>query len=452
MSNTIKVFIHTFGCKINQYETQALKEKFEARPGIGLAQDLRDAHCIVINSCAVTSRAVQDVRKTARYCYRNHPGVSTIITGCAVKHFREELGQLPGVAMLVPQEKKGILPDYLQYLWGLGNNPDNCVYGPVPDRYRADKEKSIFQDLTISEFPRARPVVKVQDGCSRVCSYCIVPFTRGAPRSRDPEDILSEIRRLYRNGYREVVLSGINLAQYQYSARDLQDFWDLVDRLDKTLSSDFGPHLRMRLSSLDPSMLNPKGLNTLIGSELVCPHLHISLQSASEKILFHMGRSHYNSSDIERFILELNKYWRTFALGVDILLGFPGESREDFSLTYRFVRDLPFTYGHVFVFSPRPGTRAFGMSSEVSGTEKKFRSREMQELLRAKKIAFWKKLQRESRVNVVLEQKKPMLGMNEYYTLNIFSQGRSNFGKGALIEATPLSASEQGIYCLVKRG
>ncbi len=438
MSNK-KVFLYTFGCKINQYETQALKEKLDAMEGMEEASFPKQADCILLNSCAVTSRALQDLRKTVRRFYRENPGVWIVVTGCAVKHFGKELRELSGVKKLVPQEEKSQAADYIRYLCNSGELP-------VKEQEAGTAETFQFEALNISDFSRARPVVKVQDGCSRVCTYCIVPFTRGASRSRDPEDIAREIHRLYSRGFREVVISGINLGQYEYQSRDMKDFWDLVAWLDRVLYRYYGQDIRLRLSSLDPSLLNSKGLETLIASALVCPHLHVSLQSASTGILDRMGRSHYSSTDIEEFISKLNSYWGIYALGVDILLGFPGESREDFLETRDLVQKLPFTYGHVFVFSPRPGTKASKMSPVVSRSEKKQRSREMHELFRAKKDLFLQRLNKESVLRVILEEKNPALGMNEYYTLSFFSESKEDLQKASLVEARPIAADQEGIY------
>ncbi|MFW6414761.1 MAG: MiaB/RimO family radical SAM methylthiotransferase [Thermodesulfobacteriota bacterium] len=434
-----KVYLHTFGCKINQYETQALKEKLHAMGGMKETSSPGQADCILLNSCAVTSRALQDLRKAARRFYRENPGVSIVVTGCAVKHFGKELGDLPGVEKLVPQEAKSQAAKYIHYLCNPGESVEK-------GQEAATQEFFPFEDLNISDFSRARPVVKVQDGCSRVCTYCIVPLSRGGSRSRDPGDIAGEIDRLYANGMREVVISGINLAQYEYRSWEMGDFWDLVVWLDRELYRKYGQDIRLRLSSLDPSLLDSKGLETLTGSKLVCPHLHISLQSASSGVLSRMGRSHYQGRDIKEFINRLNSHWRIYALGVDILLGFPGESSEDFRETYDFVLDMPFTYGHVFVFSPRPGTRASRMSPAVSRSDKKQRSREMHELFRAKKDAFLQRLEMESSLRVIVEQENPGLGMNEYYTLSYFNRGQEGLQKASLVETRPVSASAEGIY------
>mgnify|MGYP000468094437 CR=1 FL=1 len=396
-----------------------------------------EADCILINSCAVTSRAVQDVRKSARRFYRENPRVSTVITGCAVKHFQEELKELPGVVELVPQEEKDQVADLIRGMYTGGELLERKIY-----------TEGFFslEDLSISSFPRARPVLKVQDGCSRVCTYCIVPHTRGSARSRDPDDIIKEIDRLYQNGFREVVISGINLSQYKYASKQLADFWDLIAWLDGELCRHFAGEMRMRLSSLDPSLLDLKGLQILTRSISICPHLHLSLQSASPDILRRMGRSHYSSSDIEKFIQELNKSWSVYGLGADILLGFPGESDSDFCKTYELVQRLPFSYGHVFVFSPRPDTRAYQMRPVVSRQDKKMRSQKMQELLQSKKRAFLQRLVNISSLRVVLEQEDPALGMNEYYTLSFFSRGSEDNFQASLVEAIPISAGEQGLH------
>jgi MiaB/RimO family radical SAM methylthiotransferase len=425
--------IFTLGCKINQYESQALREAW-IRAGWLEASGPGEAEAILINTCAVTERAVQDVRKAARRLHRENPSARIVITGCAAQRFPRELAQLEGVGSVVPQSRKTEL---------VTGPPDPGLTGGSEELSPAPPGRK-YPDLAITDFPRARPVLKVQDGCSQACTYCIVPLTRGPARSREPEEVLQEADRLARAGFRELVLSGINLGQYGRGLERCMDFWDLLGELDGYLAHRHGRRTRLRLSSLDPGLLTEKGLRALAGSSLVCPHLHLSLQSASPSVLRAMGRSHYHPEGIEEFLRRLRRIWPVFGLGADILVGFPGETQEDFLETERFCRRQPLTYGHVFTYSARPGTNAAIMKPRVPGRLKKERSRILRGLLAGKRAAFMRELTGLPEVTVVLEQAEPPLGLCEYYVLCHLEGGRS---EARAVEARPLSAGESGLVC-----
>ncbi len=240
----MRFYIYTSGCKINQYESQSLREAWLKKGWTEVEQSIA-AEVILINSCAVTHRAVQDVRKMTRRFYRQNNQSKIIITGCAARIFSEDLGSLPGVRALVPQENK----DKLKQLPLEEHGVDYWTSGK--------NEQLKYPDFNISDYPRARPVIKTQDGCSRFCSYCIVPYTRGPARSRSPEDIRQEIDGLIERGFQEVVLSGINLAQYRTNiavknsleSQSLEDLGALVINLDEKRSS-----LRQELSGLEKDL------------------------------------------------------------------------------------------------------------------------------------------------------------------------------------------------------
>ncbi len=385
-----KFHLFTLGCKINQYETEAIKEAWE-RYGFELEEDPRRAEWLIVNTCAVTDRAVQDVRKVVRRFVRENHKIKVILTGCAVSSFERELKDLPNIHMLVPQERKRELLVPFRDTFEVGG----C-------------------DFKIRDFLRARAVVKIQDGCSYFCSYCIVPYTRGRPVSRDPEDIKDEVIRLIENGFREIVLSGINLGQFKHNSEDL---WDFLEWLEERIYRRYKDLIRFRLSSLDPSLLNDKALRFIEKSKLLCPHLHISVQSASERILRLMNRHTYKPSDIKRFINSLSNVWDVFGLSGDFLVGFPTETEEDFLETYKFCEELPFTHGHVFSFSPRPKTKAYNMEGQVDWKIKKQRNRKLRELFEKKKQKFIEFLCDKKRVlDVVIEEDGDFLGgMCEYY-------------------------------------
>lgn len=374
----------TLGCKINQYETQSLIEAREL-DGWVYQNEPADCQAIIINSCAVTARAVRDTRKAARQAAAANPEAEIIVTGCAVQAFEAEFSSMPEVSRAVLQK----------------------------DKFTLSRENKNL-DLRISDYFRARAPVRVQDGCSHRCTYCIVPLTRGKPISRSPEDCLQEIVRLFSAGIREISLCGINLSQY---GRDLDpeiDFWELVNFLRDRVQKEWSGRARFRLSSLEPSELTPKALDTIKRcSDMLCPHLHISLQSGSPRILRKMNRGQYHPDQLFDFIRGLKAIWPVFGLGADILLGFPGEDRELYAQTRSVVDRLPLTYAHIFPFSPRPGTPAAKFSGQVDPGETKKRCRELKQITEEKKKAFHLRLLELPAVHPVLETRQS--GMNEYF-------------------------------------
>lgn len=242
----------TLGCKINQYETQALREVWLTR-GFTEVDTPEDATLILVNSCAVTANAVADVRSTVRQSHRKNPKAQIIITGCAAQVLQEELAKLPGVTKVVPQEAKTALKQWPEI------SHDEPEEGP----------DTLFPDFSVSNYTRARAVVKVQDGCSHRCTYCIVPFTRGRSRSRSVESILQEAQTLMEHGFRELILSGVNLRQFGRDIPGTPDFWDLVTSLQNELAPQWEGKARFRISSLEPGQLGAKALDTLAQATLI---------------------------------------------------------------------------------------------------------------------------------------------------------------------------------------
>ncbi len=410
--------IITLGCKINQYESQAIAESLQGR-GFVYAHTPAAAQTLIINSCAVTSRAVRDLKKTCRQAGRFNPGARIIITGCAAQVLEQELSLLREADMVIPQKNKNML------LNGLG-----------PSMEPAEK----YPEYSISDYFRARAVVKVQDGCSHKCTYCIVPLTRGQSRSRSPGVILDEIIRLLNKGFSEIILGGINLRLY---GRDLSpgiDFWDLIIFLHERLPSGPNQKFRIRLSSLEPSELNSKAFETLSTAKMLCPHLHISLQSGSPAVLEKMNRSHYNPSDLISFSRKLKLIWPLYSMGADILAGFPGETEKDFDQTMMLVQNLPLSYAHIFPYSPRPGTPAAKFPRQVAHNEKKLRASELNTLIQAKRQDFLQLLAREKTIDVVMETQTK--GMSEHYVECCFEKPPS-FKPRQMVRVKPLRIQDR---------
>ncbi len=373
--------IATLGCKVNQYESEALRQAWLAA-GAEESPDPARASVILINTCAITARAVSDVRQMVRRLHRAAPAARIMLTGCAAQLSGPEytgIAELPGIHRIVPQpEKQSLL----------------ALFSPAA----APGASPAFPPFSIADFTRARPILKVQDGCSHRCAFCVVPLARGAAVSRPFKDVADELRRLLEAGFREIVLAGVNLRQFgpdlpaSLESPAAPDFWDLLNHLEARFAPEWAGRARLRLSSLEPGQLNEKALDTFARGRLLCPHLHLSLQSGSRDVLRRMGRGHYSPDTLAPFFNRLAAIWPTFALGADLLIGFPGESDGDFAQTLDLARDLPMTYGHVFPYSRRPGTPAAGFPNQIAKAEKDARSALLRAELAEKKTAFTRRL------------------------------------------------------------
>lgn len=392
----IEFYTATLGCKINQYETRAIAEAWVGKTGSPAMETLDPlaADLILINSCAVTANAVRDLRRSVRKYHRDNPEASIIITGCAAQVVPDELADLPGVVRIVPQEEKS----------GLLEGPDSPGH----------KSETPFAPFRIAGYHRSRAVVKVQDGCSHFCTYCIVPFARGRSVSRPVDEILAEVGRLLDAGFREMILSGVNLRHF---GRDLDGrpcFWDVIHRLEQEFAPEWAGRARFRISSLEPGQLDARALEVLGGSRLVCPQLHISLQSGSPSVLKRMNRGHYTPGQALDFCEELRAFWPDFGLGADLLVGFPGETDAEFETTMEFCAQLPLTYGHVFPYSPRPGTKAADMDGQLPPEVKKERAARLRTLVSGKKNAFLQRLLTMDELSVLVQDETGK-GVSEYY-------------------------------------
>ena len=390
-------FIATFGCKVNQYESQALREAWEKLGGRSLPAPA-GADIVLVNSCAVTARAERDARNAMYRLHRAAPQARRLLTGCAARLAGEALPGSERPHTLIPQEAKSLL-----------------LQGPWLDTPGRSLVPAVFPSFCISSFERARPVLKVQDGCSHRCTYCIVPLMRGPARSRLPQAVCEEAQRLFAAGFREVMISGINLSQY---GRDLPgpcDFWDLIHMLEKRLAPQWGGLARLRISSLEPGQLNAKGLDCLAASRLLCPHLHLSLQSGSPEILRRMGRGHTKLDRLAGAVRQLRAIWPVMGLGADMLMGFPGETDGHVQESMEMARMLGLSYAHVFPYSRRPGTAAADMPAQLSRSEKAARARLLREAVEVQRQAFLHQLLSLPVLRLHLDGIHAWKGVDEHY-------------------------------------
>ncbi|WP_457572051.1 tRNA (N(6)-L-threonylcarbamoyladenosine(37)-C(2))-methylthiotransferase MtaB [Desulfovulcanus sp.] len=424
-----KFYITTLGCKINQYETQAIIEAWQKRGDVLVAEP-EQAEVIIVNSCAVTERAVRDLKKLLRKLAQAAPEARIIVAGCAAEVMEQELKELKEVDSVIPQSQKTIL---------LHPNFPTLQTSNLEPR----TSNSNFPPFHITNYFRARAVVKIQDGCSHKCTYCIVPLTRGPSRSRQPEAILNEIEHLLNNGLKEISLCGINLRHFGRDLSPKTDFWDLLLQIQQKFGPKWQGKVRIRISSLEPSELTDKALNTLRQATLVCPHLHISLQSASPNVLKGMGRAHYHPESLENFVQQLKDIWPLFGLGMDILVGFPGESEQDFQTTYDFCARIPLSYAHVFPYSKRPHTVAARFSNQIPAHIKKERAAILRELIQKKKTLFLNKLVKLPQVHLVLENENQ--GMTEYYVQARLKNPDPSLCARQIIKARPVGIWSNGL-------
>lgn len=417
---TWKFFIETHGCKVNQNESQLLREAWKQLGGVETDHpELADY--ILINSCAITSSAERDSRNAVYRFKRKCPQAKTILTGCAAQLFsnfeprKNDYWAKPD--LLITQRDKALLLD-----------------GPQKKNHITKKAS---MSVPVASFARSRPIIKIQDGCSAFCSYCIVPYTRGKPASRPARSILAECRSLLESGFCELVISGINLSLYHDPG--LGDFWELLKWLDNNLQAEFHPAARIRISSLWPAQLSQKGIHALTDMKMACPHIHISLQHASPAILRAMGREHCHPDDIARSILELRRSWPRLGLGADIITGFPGETENDIAILKDFIQTIGLNYAHIFPFSIRPGTQAASMKPQIPKQVKRDRARQLRLLVEKQQNKFLLAQTELSYFNVALDQSggKFCKGVNEFYASCQFIKPVSQ--KTGLVRAKALS-------------
>ncbi len=355
--------IITLGCKVNQYETEYLRQGF-LRLGYRQATDDRAADLCIVNTCTVTAEADLKSRKAIRRMARKNAGAEIIVMGCYATRAEAELAGLPGVVEVITDKR--LLPDLLARR-GLIDIPEG-----------------------ISSFGRRhRAYVKVQDGCRMDCAYCIIPKVRPVLASRPPRQVLDEVGRLVDNSHREIVLTGIHLGHYgvDLAAHDANaersDLTGLVRRI-VSLDGDF----RLRLSSLEAVEVTPALIDLMADQpERICPHLHLSMQSGSDAVLKRMRRRWMSGQFIER-CLSIREKLDNPALTTDVIVGFPGETEADFEATCRAVTEVGFSKVHVFRFSPREGTAAAEMEDEVPMSEKQRRGAELDRLGRQLRQRF----------------------------------------------------------------
>lgn len=399
-----KFKIITLGCKVNQCESAALAGLLEGtgcRPGA--ADEMHDL--VVLNTCTVTGKAAMQSRQAIRQAVRSHPGAKIVVTGCYAQTAPHEIGRIDGVDYIVGHGDKLNIPELI-------GQCGSQAPAPVILHSEILRHPRGFAPLpSVAPETRTRAFLKIQDGCNAFCTYCIVPHARGRSRSMPPDDVCKHLNRLARGGFKEVVLTGIHLGAY---GKDLEPPTSLNDLLRTVVLPN--NVARVRISSIEPTEVDPDLISLMASPDsLLCPHLHIPLQSGDDAILKHMARP-YGRDYFAQTIRAVHNGLSHAAIGVDVLVGFPGEDEAAFNRTLALVDELPISYLHVFPFSPRKGTPAAGFKPKIQESVIKERCKRLRLLGEEKKSRFYRSNIGRV-VNVLIEKARPgfVRGLSENY-------------------------------------
>ena len=381
-------YVENFGCRATQADGAAIERQL-ADKGLVRSDDPRAAEVVVLNTCTVTASADQDARATIRRIHRQNPEARILVTGCYAQRAPDEIAAMPGVSLVVGNSHKHKLAELAM--------PASKAFVPLRSIADAHGAPAMVGDIFAhtellaapvfdSDNEKTRPNLKVQDGCNNRCSFCIIPFVRGRSRSLKMDEVIANVDRLVANGYREIVLSGINLGRW---GRDFGS--ETRDRFPNLLRSilDRTEIAKLRISSVEPIDWSDDLIALVASSPRICRHAHVPLQSGSDRILRKMHRK-YRPWHYEDRIAKIHATMPTAAIGADVMVGFPGETNEDFERTRAFIERLPFTYLHVFTYSSRPGTPSAEMPEQVPVHVARERNHILRELAATKKFQFQK--------------------------------------------------------------
>lgn len=370
------VSFYTLGCKVNQYETNAMEQQF-IKNNYEIVENTQKADIYVINTCTVTNMAERKSRQMLRRVKEINPSAVLVVCGCYAQVAKNELEQIPEIDIILGiNEKNEIVQIVENYMEKMAEQDKKSQEAEIDDVSK-QKEFLDFGDVTYTEKNRA--VVKVQDGCNMFCSYCIIPYARGRIRSRKIESVISEIEKIAKEGIKEVVITGIHVASYgkdfdnENTSKKIR-LIDLLEAINKIDGID-----RIRLSSLEPTIVDEEFATRLSKLDKICDHFHLSLQSGCDETLKRMNRK-YTTQIYKDAVATLRKYYAEASFTTDVIVGFPGETDEEFAKTYEFLKEIDFYRLHVFKYSPRRGTVAEKMPNQIDGNKKEERSNKLIEL------------------------------------------------------------------------
>jgi len=414
----MKIHFISLGCKTNQYETNAMEQKFIEK-GYDLAEDGEKADIYVVNTCSVTNIAERKSRQMLRRAKENNPNAVIVACGCYAQVAKDDIiKQIPEVNLILGINEKNQIVELVEKYMN-----DKTSDSQVSDVMHQNEYQE-FGSTTYTELNRA--VIKIQDGCDRFCTYCIIPYARGKVRSRNPENIIKEIKEVSKEGIKEVVITGIHLASYgkdfnqekvskfrkeynyngDYTQFDPKDDlhtggFRLIELLEQLNNID--EIERIRLGSLEPKLINEEFTYRLSKLKKVCPHFHLSLQSGCNSTLKRMNRR-YTTEEFENSVDLLRKYFSDVMITTDIIVGFPGENDEEFAKTEKFLEKIKFYKMHVFKYSPKKGTVAEKMPDQIDGNIKEERSQKLIKLSNKNETEYNKQYIGKV-INVLFEEK-----------------------------------------------
>jgi threonylcarbamoyladenosine tRNA methylthiotransferase MtaB len=429
-----RVAFYTLGCKTNQYDTEAMQEQF-VKKGYRVVDFQEDSDVYVVNTCTVTHLGDRKSRQMIRKAHRQNPNAVIAVAGCYVQQAAEEILTIPGVRVALGTKNRNRIVEYVE----MAETTESVING-VEDIMKIRE----FEDTPIEAYDgKTRAVLKIQEGCSQYCAYCIIPYVRGPIRSRKPESVRQEVERLAAAGFKEIVLTGIHIASYGKDLKDtnllalLQDIHDI-------------PGIeRIRIGSIEPTLLTEEFVRAARDLPKVCRHYHISLQSGCDATLKRMNRR-YTTEQYREIVDRLRREIPEAAVTTDIMVGFPGETGEEFADTYAFTEAIAFSKIHVFQYSPRQGTPAASFADQIPSDVKEQRSRKL--------IALGQRLEQDfmdrflgKEVTVLFEdesadRKGYYEGHTDHY-IRVIAAGRPEL-EGRLM---PVLAEEPGEGCLVGR-
>ena len=375
-----KVAFITLGCKVNQYETNAMSQEFIEK-GYEIVDHTKKADVYVINTCTVTNMSDRKSRQMLRRVKELNKKAIVVACGCYVQVAKEELEKIEEVDLILGNNEKNNIVELVEKF-----------IKEIEKQEKIEEVENVMEQKEFVEFgnilytEKTRAVIKVQDGCDRFCSYCIIPYARGRVRSRKPENVISEIEKISKEGIKEVVITGIHIASYGKDFKNIKEkekigktgkeyrLIDLLEEINKIEGIE-----RIELGSLEPLLITEEFVSRLKKLEKICHHFHLSLQSGFNETLKRMNRR-YSVEEFRKIVNLLRENYEDVNLTTDIIVGFPGETEEEFNKTYEFLKEIKFYKMHVFKYSQRKGTKAAVMKGQIDGKKKEERSRKLIEL------------------------------------------------------------------------
>ena len=426
----MKVAFYTLGCKVNQYETEAMGKLFSAA-GYEVTSEIETADVVVVNTCTVTAAGSQKSRQIIRRSARANKNAVLTVVGCYAQSEPEEISKIDGVDLIIGTSDRTKIVELVGEV--LKNREEKII------RVNPAEKISEFEELPHTP-ERTRAFLKIEDGCNNFCSYCIIPIVRGRVRSRSLESIRAECLQLAAAGFKEIVLTGIHIGAY---GRDFKNSTTLADAVKKVL--DTANPIRLRLGSVESAEMTDELIDLMKNDPRICNHVHLPLQSGSDEILKAMRRP-YTTKNFAGLVEKLVKEIPEISIGTDLIVGFPGETEKHFDETTNFLQSLPLSKIHVFPFSSRPGTVAAGMKNQIDSATKKFRTERVLEIAGAKEKIFAEKFIGRT-VEIISETEEDGIfdGLTKNY-VRVFVPASPEIKSGEIIKVRVEKLFRNGIF------